>query len=101
MNARHDFSPVLRWVGATLDLRGARGTGQTPAKAVENLRLEGARALLEDTNHTLDVVAQQTGFGDRNRMRRAFLRAYGQPPQAIRGQSRGYASIEESELAER
>jgi hypothetical protein len=28
-----------------------------------------------DTNHTIDVVAQQTGFGDRNRMRRAFLRA--------------------------
>jgi transcriptional regulator GlxA family with amidase domain len=75
-------------------------TGQTPAKAVENLRLEGARALLEDTNHTLDVVAQQTGFGDRNRMRRAFLRAYGQPPQVIRRQSHGYAAIEESELAE-
>ncbi len=75
-------------------------TGQTPAKAVENLRLEAARALMEDTNHTIDVVAQQTGFGDRNRMRRAFLRAYGQPPQVIRRQSRGYASIEESELAE-
>jgi hypothetical protein len=33
-------------------------TGQTPATAVENLRLEGARALMEDTSHTLDVVAQ-------------------------------------------
>jgi transcriptional regulator GlxA family with amidase domain len=73
-------------------------TGQTPAKAVENLRLEGARALMEDTNHT--VVAQLTGFGDRNQMRRAFLRAYGQPPQVIRRQSRGYASIKENELAE-
>jgi transcriptional regulator GlxA family with amidase domain len=38
-------------------------TGQTPARAIENLRLEGARALLEDTNHTIDVVAQQTGSG--------------------------------------
>ena len=75
-------------------------TGQTPAKAVENLRLEGARALMEDTNHTLDVVAQLTGFGDRNQMRRAFLRAYGQPPQVIRRQSGGYASIKERELAE-
>ena len=55
---------------------------------------------MEDTNHTIDVVAQQTGFGDRNRMRRAFLRAYGQSPQAVRRQSRGYAAIEESELAE-
>ena len=75
-------------------------TSQTPAKAVENLRLEAARALMEDTNHTLDVVAQLTGFEDRNRMRRAVLRAYGQPPQVIRGQSRGYAPIKESELAE-
>jgi transcriptional regulator GlxA family with amidase domain len=32
-------------------------TGQTPAKAVENLRLEVARALMEDTNHSVDVVA--------------------------------------------
>jgi len=75
-------------------------TGRTPAKAIENLRLEGARALMEDTNHTIDVVAQQTGFGDRNRMRRAFLRAYGQSPHVIRRQSRGYASIKEGELAE-
>jgi transcriptional regulator GlxA family with amidase domain len=75
-------------------------TGQTPAKAVENLRLEGARALMEDTNHPLDAVAQLTGFEDRNRMRRAFLRAYGQPPQVIRRQSRGYTFTKGSELAE-
>ena len=31
-----------------------------------------------------DVVARQTGFADRDRMRRAFLRAFGQPPQVIR-----------------
>jgi transcriptional regulator GlxA family with amidase domain len=55
---------------------------------------------MEDANHTIDVVAQRTGFGDRNRMRRAFLRAYGQPPQVIRRQSRRFASIEESERAE-
>jgi transcriptional regulator GlxA family with amidase domain len=65
-------------------------TGQTPAKAVENLRLDGARTLLENTSHTLDTVAQLTGFGDRSRMRRAFLRAYGQPPNAIRRQTHGY-----------
>ena len=59
-------------------------TGQTPAKAIENLRLEVARTLMEDTTHSIDVVAQQTGFADRDRMRRAFLRAYGQPPAAVR-----------------
>jgi transcriptional regulator GlxA family with amidase domain len=75
-------------------------TGQTPAKAVENLRLEGARALMEDTNHTIDVVAQQTGFGDRNRMRRAFLRTYGEPPQVIRHRSTGHAHLAGSTVAE-
>ena len=75
-------------------------TGQTPAKAVENLRLEGARALMEDTSHTIDVVAQETGFGDRNRMRRAFLRAYGEPPQVIRHRSTACAPLAGSQLAE-
>jgi len=59
-------------------------TGQTPAKAVENLRVEAARLMMEQTNHPIDVIAVQNGFGDRERMRRAFLRAFGQPPQAIR-----------------
>jgi len=32
----------------------------------------------------MEVVAKETGFADPERMRRAFLRAFGQPPQAIR-----------------
>lgn len=68
-------------------------TGQSPAKAVEHLRLEAARAMMEDSNHSIDVVAQQTGFGDRDRMRRAFLRAFGQPPQVIRRAARPGMSI--------
>ncbi|WP_233834268.1 GlxA family transcriptional regulator [Paraburkholderia sp. ZP32-5] len=52
-------------------------TGQTPAKAIERLRLEEARRLLEDSNHPLDVVARMTGFGDRDRMRRALTRTFG------------------------
>lgn len=59
-------------------------TGQSPAKAVENLRLDAARTMLEDGRHSLDTVAHETGFADRERMRRAFLRAFGQPPQVIR-----------------
>ncbi|CAB3755696.1 GlxA family transcriptional regulator [Paraburkholderia humisilvae] len=58
-------------------------TGQTPAKAVERLRVEAARLMLETGRHGVDVVARETGFGDRERMRRAFLRAFGQPPQAM------------------
>ncbi len=64
-------------------------TGQTPAKAVEHLRIEAARLMMESGRHPIDVVARETGFGDRERMRRAFLRAFGQPPQAIRRMARG------------
>lgn len=63
-------------------------TGQSPAKAVENLRVEAARVMMEQGRLSIDVVAKETGFADRDRMRRAFLRAYGQPPQVIRRNAR-------------
>ena len=63
-------------------------TGQSPAKAIENLRVEAARNLMEESRHSIDVVARQTGFSDRDQMRRAFLRAFGQPPQVLRRSAR-------------
>ena len=63
-------------------------TGQSPAKAIEKLRIEAARLMMEQTRHPVDVIARQTGFADRNRMRRAFLRVFGQPPQVIRRNAR-------------
>lgn len=59
-------------------------TGQSPAKAVEILRLEAARLMLEEGRHPMEIVARDTGFTDRDRMRRAFLRAYGQPPASLK-----------------
>lgn len=64
-------------------------TGQSPAKAIESLRVEAARLMMETGRHSIDVVATETGFGDRERMRRAFLRAFGQPPQVIQRANRG------------
>jgi transcriptional regulator GlxA family with amidase domain len=58
-------------------------TGKTPAKAIESLRLEAARVMMETSRHPVEVVAKATGFGDRERMRQAFLRAFGKPPQAM------------------
>jgi transcriptional regulator GlxA family with amidase domain len=55
-------------------------TGQSPAKAIETLRLEAARIMMEQTRHPIDVVARETVFGDRRRLRQAFLRSFGQPP---------------------
>ncbi|CAB3629423.1 AraC family transcriptional regulator [Achromobacter marplatensis] len=63
-------------------------TGQSPAKAVENLRVEAARVLMEQGRLSMDTIADETGFADRERMRRAFLRSFGQPPQAMRRQAR-------------
>jgi len=63
-------------------------TGQSPAKAVENLRVEAARLAIEEGRHTIDEIARMTGFGDRERMRRAFLRTLGQPPQVLRRNAR-------------
>lgn len=62
----------------------AQETGVTPAKAVERLRVEAARALLDSGPLQVEDVALETGFGDSERMRRAFIRAFGQPPQALR-----------------
>ncbi|MFZ6648836.1 GlxA family transcriptional regulator [Undibacterium sp. TJN25] len=58
-------------------------TGQSPGKAVERLRVEAARLMMETGKHPIEVIARETGFGDRERMRQAFLRSFGQPPREI------------------
>ncbi|PKU22999.1 GlxA family transcriptional regulator [Telmatospirillum siberiense] len=61
-----------------------RETGESPGRAVERLRTEAARRLLEAAHEPIKVVARRTGFGDDERMRRAFVRAYGVSPQDYR-----------------
>jgi transcriptional regulator GlxA family with amidase domain len=59
-------------------------SGMTPAKAIERLRLDASRAQIEGGSEPVERVAARTGFGDPERMRHAYLRAFGQPPQALR-----------------
>lgn len=59
-------------------------TGKSPARAVEQMRVEAAREMITAGDHPLSEVAIEIGFGDMERMRRAFVRAIGQPPQALR-----------------
>jgi transcriptional regulator GlxA family with amidase domain len=59
-------------------------TGQSPAKAIEGLRLEAARLMIEKSRHSLEVIAIETGFRDRRHMREAFMRGFGLPPQEVR-----------------
>ncbi len=68
-------------------------TGLSPAKAIENLRLEAARLMLEQGRLPLCTIAQEAGFGDRERMRRSFLRSYGQNPQSVRNAAQPLAAI--------
>lgn len=102
------FSPLLSWARERLDehlsveklaeragmsVRNfarvfAAETGMTPAKMVEQLRLEAAREQVESGAGPIEKVAIDTGFGGPERMRRAFIRAFGQPPQSLRRTSR-------------
>ena len=66
----------------------AAETGTTPSKAIERLRLEVARERVQSSREGIELVAEATGFGDPERMRRAFIRAFGQPPQALRRAAR-------------
>jgi transcriptional regulator GlxA family with amidase domain len=98
------FSALLAWARERLDERlsverladraamsprhfaraFAGETGMTPAKAIERLRLEASRERIESGSEPIERVAARTGFGDPERMRRAYIRAFGQPPQALR-----------------
>jgi transcriptional regulator GlxA family with amidase domain len=58
-------------------------TGQSPAKAIERLRVESARLMMEAGCFSAEEIARKNGFGNRERMRRSFVRAFGQSPQTI------------------
>ncbi|MFB4414158.1 GlxA family transcriptional regulator, partial [Pantoea sp. ANP04] len=59
-------------------------TGQTPARAIELIRVETARRLLADTGLPIKRIAAQCGFGSEETLRRSLLRALGVTPQAYR-----------------
>jgi transcriptional regulator GlxA family with amidase domain len=59
-------------------------TGDTPARAVERLRVELALPRIKEGIEPIEAIARHVGFGDKDRMRRAFLRIYGQPPRVLR-----------------
>lgn len=63
-------------------------TGMTPARAVERLRVEEARRLLDDGGLSMAQIARRVGFASPERMRRAFIRLLGRPPQALQRASR-------------
>jgi transcriptional regulator GlxA family with amidase domain len=64
--------------------RYAEATGLTPARAIEQLRLEAARRLLSESRQPIKRIAQRCGLGSEETMRRSFLRLLGVTPQDYR-----------------
>jgi transcriptional regulator GlxA family with amidase domain len=63
-------------------------TGISPSKAVERLRIEVARTRVQSGSEPIEQIAIGAGFGDTERMRRAFMRTFGHPPQSLRRAAR-------------
>ncbi len=104
------FAPLLAWARANLDQplsveqladRSAlsvrqftraftHSVGLPPAKAIERLRIGEARALIELGSCSREEAARRSGFGNAERMRRAFVKTTGQPPQAVRRSAKRY-----------
>jgi transcriptional regulator GlxA family with amidase domain len=61
-----------------------KDTGATPARFVENMRVEAARRRLEESQDKLEKVASDCGFGSLQRLRRSFLRVLHVPPNDYR-----------------
>jgi transcriptional regulator GlxA family with amidase domain len=62
----------------------ARELGTTPARFVEEVRVEAARTLLETSDAPLDVIARRSGLSSAETLRRVFTREVGCTPHAYR-----------------
>jgi transcriptional regulator GlxA family with amidase domain len=59
-------------------------TGVSPGRYVEQVRLESARRMLEETSRPVEGVATAAGFGNAQGLRRAFTVAFGVGPAEYR-----------------
>lgn len=91
MEARIDAPESVAHTAAAVGLSARRleslfqaAFGSTPGAHALSLRLQAARRMLTDTRHPLAEVALRTGFSGPATLSRAFRRAYGQPPGALR-----------------
>jgi transcriptional regulator GlxA family with amidase domain len=72
----------------------AKEVGETPASYVESLRLERARLLLETTEHQLDQIASECGFGTVETLRRTFARRLHASPSDYRARFNNVTPID-------
>ncbi len=102
--ARHRFQDLVAWMldhpRADLSLRALaervsmsernfsrvfkQETGMTPAKCVEALRVESAKAHIEQTQWRFERVAKQAGFGSVDSLQRSMQRCVNVTPEQYR-----------------
>lgn len=68
----------------TFHRRFQSSTGESPAEAVEKIRCDLAKALIQTTTVPMLQIAICTGFASESRLRRAISRTYGMSPQMLR-----------------
>jgi transcriptional regulator GlxA family with amidase domain len=68
----------------TLGRRFREQTGSTPLQWLLRARVRRAQLLLESTDHTVDRIAGQSGFGSPTAFRERFKRIVGTSPQSYR-----------------
>ncbi|WAL95724.1 GlxA family transcriptional regulator [Streptomyces sp. Je 1-369] len=73
----------------TFNRRFREETGLTPMRWLTQRRVDRARELLEATDHTVDRVATEAGFGTATSLRQHFVAAVGVAPGAYRSTFRG------------
>lgn len=83
-----DLAEHVHWSARHFSRVFQAQTGMAPARAIERLRIEAAQALIEAGHASIGRIADMAGFGDEERMRRAFLRILGQTPKALVFQAR-------------
>jgi transcriptional regulator GlxA family with amidase domain len=103
-NAPNRFAPLHDWIAENVagDLRVERlaeqagmsprtfarvyaaKIGVTPARMVEKMRIEAVRRSLEETDMPIKRIAALCGFGQEERLRRAFGRQVGTTPAEYR-----------------
>ena len=66
--------------------RFREATGRTPARYVQERRLERASQLLVSTDHSIDRIAEASGFANRYYFTRVFTQRMGLPPGRYRSE---------------
>lgn len=66
--------------------RFREATGRTPARYVQERRLERASELLVSTDHSIDRIAEASGFANRYYFTRVFTQRMGLPPGRYRSE---------------